>query len=71
LTASAVVNGGAPHEGPESLGFELSLNATNIGEYDITDFQVSKVTIFTTNLDSVYSFELTNQENKTITSGSF
>jgi hypothetical protein len=70
LNASGRFSGGMPHEGPQHLGFTLMINVTNIGDYDITDFQVVKVTIFWYDLSPIYSFEITEDENMTIISGS-
>ena len=69
LNASVSFTGGTPHQGPESFGFTLMVNASNNGEYDISDFQVVKATAFRLDLTPVFTFAMTTSENMTIVSG--
>ncbi|MHA2214251.1 MAG: hypothetical protein ACW992_13915 [Candidatus Thorarchaeota archaeon] len=69
LNASVVFSGGTPHQGPESFGFTLIVNVTNIGESNISDFHVVKATAFKPDLTPVFTFGMTTSENATISSG--
>jgi hypothetical protein len=66
LNASASFFGGTPHRGPESFGFRLAVNVSNIGDYDITDFHFVKATAFSWPLIPLFSFGMETLENATI-----
>ena len=50
-------------------GSQLMVNASNIGEYDISDFQIVKATAFRLDCTPVYTFGMTASDNMTIVSG--
>jgi hypothetical protein len=70
LNATASFFGGIPHRGPESFGFRLAMNVSNIGGYDITDFRFVKATVFSWLLTPVFSFGTEDSENATIVADS-
>ncbi|MFQ5834186.1 MAG: hypothetical protein ACE5H4_15895 [Candidatus Thorarchaeota archaeon] len=68
LNASAGFHLFFPHQGPLGFGFSLSVNVSNTGASDISDFHVVKATVFRSNLTPIFTFGV-NSDNSTIGAG--
>jgi len=60
------LRGAIGHEGYYHLGFDLTVNVSNLGASEITDFHTVKATLFRQNLSMIYTFDLSYQKNRTI-----
>ncbi|TFG12373.1 hypothetical protein EU537_09425 [Candidatus Thorarchaeota archaeon] len=60
------LRGAIGHEGYYHLGFDLTVNVSNLGASDITDFDTVKATLFRQNLSIIYTFDLSYRKNRTV-----